>query len=1083
VQLDTATEHYTQTVGAPSGLTNLQLYNNPVGLSGATGWLPRDPSLSVDTTTGMLAPATLPFGLHIAPTAGITTLASLVSEDGISLGVGLARAPAAVTGQVSGSTVTYPGVFTSTAPLTTTVDDGVQGAGTNQFNYIGSTWVHCTAPPSGSNCSPIYYNGTNSASRTLNDYATLTFTGTGIVYYASEDTNRGYAAVSLDGGGETLVDLYSATQRGNVVVYTRTGLSNGTHTLKVRVSGQKDAASSNIVAAIDRVDITTGATVVSSDLSLRATASGVDARVVLHGPSETGPFTLTIAPDPSTNTQLAQDADGTIEAIQPITTYGDDGVNPVVVTQTEYIVQPPSTTDSNADPAALVSSGPVTPTLAPTAGITQYVTLAVDPAWLNNPHRAFPVTLDLPILTADGAVNTGVFGTANSCAPNAKISQAVVVGTENGCTYNGQVSFNLSSLPAGASIASATLNMYTPNQTGSTGVQVLQNAPPPSDNPTVALASWNTAPGVVTSTAPLAQSGSAGRWQSWDVTSLAQQWAQNGSTNGGLTLTGNGAPVRFASPGGLANDSLALAPYLTVTYGSASGGGVSTFASASHVATNATTAASPTQPFHDGQPFIYGESGSYDATGPGQCPSSPPPGSPPGTTLASNTNITCYGNEIKVGAVHNTNTFGGQYIRFGVDLACPNEGGGVNPSAPTAAWWDHADEFGIGTTRQIITAAYANGLVPIVNLGAKLCSSAPYNSQPSPALWAQETTDFASYLSSFVGPSRPIYFEIGNEEDLDNPLIHYKLRYQGVVGGKPFYYPEVFGRAAQGLDTLRTMYHFSNFTVMVGGLFLPTAAQNSALNPKAGCGSVNSNLDSHSDGSATDNRILIARDAVNDAQADGVNYNELGFAVHPYGYDTKPGEGFWRNYYNRFPGTGLKKVKRPDGSVVYVQVSPYRGWGGICQDLGYMLATWTGSQYNPHHIPVFITETNWSTGPDPVTCGNPMGCEGSYLVDLFTYLFDKYSRLNSLGKYSITASTAPVHLLWYRGVDAPGQPLGLYKGDGTDKDIQVFYQLPGGPKPNINTCYNGAVIGYNGLAHDYYWLRNGGCYQRQQGKS
>jgi len=207
VQLDTATEHYTQTVGAPSGLTNLQLYNNPVGLSGATGWLPRDPSLSVDTTTGMLAPATLPFGLHIAPTAGITTLASLVSEDGISLGVGLARAPAAVTGQVSGSTVTYPGVFTSTAPLTTTVDDGVQGAGTNQFNYIGSTWVHCTAPPSGSNCSPIYYNGTNSASRTLNDYATLTFTGTGIVYYASEDTNRGYAAVSLDGGGETLVDL------------------------------------------------------------------------------------------------------------------------------------------------------------------------------------------------------------------------------------------------------------------------------------------------------------------------------------------------------------------------------------------------------------------------------------------------------------------------------------------------------------------------------------------------------------------------------------------------------------------------------------------------------------------------------------------------------------------------------------------------------------------------------------------------------------------------------------------------------------------------------------------------------------
>lgn len=201
----------------------------------------------------------------------------------------------------------------------------------------------------------------------------------------------------------------------------------------------------------------------------------------------------------------------------------------------------------------------------------------------------------------------------------------------------------------------------------------------------------------------------------------------------------------------------------------------------------------------------------------------------------------------------------------------------------------------------------------------------------------------------------------------------------------------MFGGAAQGLNTLVTMDKFNNFRVMVGGMFNPTAKPDSTTNKKqnGGCKEINwDNNDLGSDGHATDSNILIARDAIRDAVANGVSSNNLALAVHTYGYDTQDHEGFWRNYYNRY---GTKAGK-------------YRGWGGVCRDLGYMLATWTSSRFNRYHLPIFSTEGNWNTGTNSLgDCSDSSGygCEGSYLVDLFSYLFDKYSTRNSKGKLTI----------------------------------------------------------------------------------
>jgi len=1264
-QLDTDTAHYTQTVGLSSTSANLQLFNGPVGSLAGGAWTPRNTTLSPVTGTGMLAPAQVPFGLQIAQASGGPTLASLTTEDGITVGLGLASGaatPTPVTGRVNLNAVTYPSLtfpvvapptatatITATPPPTSTPvnsaggvnvyvgyadslrpnpnlpvpwqgapntgfvghadsggvydsgairldnttaatvtikdatiilhtvnNDGTGGPasgqtfdlwGSNTIAPNGSLILAATGPGDNFDTSDFPLAGTSctsSAGPTTNPpHITLTFGDNSqatITDTAHVLDTGGYDTVTCPGGNESLqwralgttgvaqasghltlaaqtapqiaglpyaeiATLTDASNQPQPNVAVNFGVASGpnagltgqaftdsqghaTFTYTSTVAGT-DTITASLTNASGGVVTATPVTVTWSpppvgDLSLQAIPAGLDVRVVLQNATSAGPFTLALAPDPSTNTQLVQGADGSIAAVQPITTYGDDRVAPVAITQTEYTVQPPSATDSNADPATLVNGGPVTPTLISTTGITQYVTLNVDPKWLNDPHRVFPVTLDLPIMTADAAANTDVFGTASSCAPNATIPQAVVVGAENGCTYNGQVSFDLSSLPAGASIVSATLNMYTPNQTGPTGVQVLQNAPPSSDSPVVTLASWNGAPAVVTPAAPIAQSGNAGHWQSWTITSLAQQWSQDGSTNGGLTLTGAGTPVRFAFPGGLANDSPTLAPYLTIGYGTASGGGAATMAapSTAGVTTNAASAA-PT--YHDGQPFIYGEASTYDANAPNT------PGSCPPNSTAVNKDITCGGNNIKVAAVSTTahpgvqtnSSFGGQYIRFGVNVPCPNNQSNINAYKPGPTYWDTADRNNAlgSTTARIIQAAYTNGLIPVVNVTADLCTGRPYDtagvpsqllpSQPSPAQWQQDMQDLASYVYSAAlkgYPSRRIYFEIGNEEDLNNgndgfqkdkngnllpPGPHSRLIYQGTASGKPFYYPEVFGAAAQGLNTLATLDKVNNFRVMIGGMFNPTSKPDPSTNKvkNGGCKEINwDNNDLGSDGHATDSNILIARDAIRDAVANGVASNNLALAVHTYGYDTKPGEGLWRNYYNEYPGakTGI-----------------YRGWGGVCRDLGYMLATWTNSKFNRYHLPIFSTEGNWSTGPtSPNDCNNSYGCAGNYLVDLFSYLFDKYSTRNAKGKLVINPDTTPVRFLFYRGVDDfyVGDRIGLYDIHGVAKAYSVYATYSSHKTKNpINTCYNSQVIGFKNMPHDYYWLRNGTCYARQQG--
>jgi hypothetical protein len=148
----------------------------------------------------------------------------------------------------------------------TTIDDSIQGAGLNQFNYDGS-WQHC------SGCGADLFNGTNSWDDVTNDSVTVAFNGTQLRFFGVKDPGHGIGAVSIDGGAETAIDFFAATRAGNQLMFTSPTLAAGNHSFKLRVTGTKNAASTDVFVVPDRVDILSGSTPTNLALNRPATGS------------------------------------------------------------------------------------------------------------------------------------------------------------------------------------------------------------------------------------------------------------------------------------------------------------------------------------------------------------------------------------------------------------------------------------------------------------------------------------------------------------------------------------------------------------------------------------------------------------------------------------------------------------------------------------------------------------------------------------------------------------------------------------------------------------------------------------------
>jgi methionine-rich copper-binding protein CopC/uncharacterized membrane protein len=208
-----------------------------------------------------------------------TSTVTLTLSSGTFFGGGM-TATAVASGGVATFTNLVPNSSDTAGNYTlAATDSSLTGATSNSFSLKSSSGITNIDDNNTNNVSPVpkvvyghvgggngswsqasttilnAFGGTVTNSLATNDTATVTFTGTQITFYAGEKTNRGFAGISIDGGSETQVDLYSTANNGNgtsLPVYTSPILSAGSHAIQVRVTGTKDPTGNGTTVSIDR---------------------------------------------------------------------------------------------------------------------------------------------------------------------------------------------------------------------------------------------------------------------------------------------------------------------------------------------------------------------------------------------------------------------------------------------------------------------------------------------------------------------------------------------------------------------------------------------------------------------------------------------------------------------------------------------------------------------------------------------------------------------------------------------------------------------------------------------------------------
>ncbi|MER6738403.1 beta-galactosidase [Streptomyces puniciscabiei] len=101
------------------------------------------------------------------------------------------------------------------------------------------------------------YKHTESFSNKAGDSLTVPFDGTAIRWIGSKTDNHGNADVYLDGTKVATVD--DSGGENQAVIFQKTGLTAGSHTLKIVVAGNHSSGSTDNYVAVDAIDVPTGA--------------------------------------------------------------------------------------------------------------------------------------------------------------------------------------------------------------------------------------------------------------------------------------------------------------------------------------------------------------------------------------------------------------------------------------------------------------------------------------------------------------------------------------------------------------------------------------------------------------------------------------------------------------------------------------------------------------------------------------------------------------------------------------------------------------------------------------------------------
>lgn len=100
------------------------------------------------------------------------------------------------------------------------------------------------------------HDGTISYSNTTNDYAEYTFNGTGVQFYTQKGPSAGKIGIYLDDVLQATYDAYASSGQHQVLAYDAQNLTAGSHTIKIVVTGTKNANANNDFVHLDYLKIT-----------------------------------------------------------------------------------------------------------------------------------------------------------------------------------------------------------------------------------------------------------------------------------------------------------------------------------------------------------------------------------------------------------------------------------------------------------------------------------------------------------------------------------------------------------------------------------------------------------------------------------------------------------------------------------------------------------------------------------------------------------------------------------------------------------------------------------------------------------
>jgi len=246
-----------------------------------------------------------------------------------------------------------------------------------------------------------------------------------------------------------------------------------------------------------------------ADLIWYAVPEGLRKEIVLKSPSAPASYSFLVELQ---DLELRQDDDGVVRAWA--------GPFPA------FEIYRPWVHDANG------VYGPATVALR-TEGGKQYLDLAIDPAWLSDPARVFPVVLDPTVIQPDAAAGKDTYVNSGSPTSNYGTSNAMYCGLVTPTEYRALIQFDLSGISS--PFRAADIHLYT-YWAGSGTTVSIHKVTSSWDEATV---TWGTQPSF-DGTALDTEDVSVIQWDIWSILALAEGW-RNGS------ITNNGALLKLAS--------------------------------------------------------------------------------------------------------------------------------------------------------------------------------------------------------------------------------------------------------------------------------------------------------------------------------------------------------------------------------------------------------------------------------------------------------------------------------------------------------------------------------------------------------